>query len=182
MKNTHHHTRKHAGSGKHHGTAKHHPSHVPHHGQHHHAGVHHPHHSHVVGKHPHHTKHAKWSPGLDVASCAIDALAANLRMTGHKVDACDVLDLYWRITDDPDAGASLPDAFEAAAEYGLAGAYLLDVRPAEQLTTGVVFGVGLAEYHALVVDGHGVWTWGEWRPASCRLLSAADEAWELTWR
>jgi hypothetical protein len=180
VKKTHHGTKKHAGSGKHHASAKHHPSHSPAH-HHHVGGTHHPPHSHVVGKHPKHTKAHKWSPGLDVASCAIDALAANLRLSGRAVKDADVLDLYWHITDDPDCGATLPGAFEAAANHGLGGAYLLDARPAAALTDGVVLGIDLTERHALVVDGHGVWTWGQWRPASCDLLSAADEAWELTW-
>lgn len=181
MKQTHHHHHphrghKHHGGGKHHGGSKHHPPHVP---QHHH---HHPHHGHVVGKHPHHRKAHKWSPGVDVACCAIEALAANLRMTGQPVSDADVLALYWRITDNPDAGTTLPAAFDAAARYGLAGAHLLDARPTAALTDGVVAGVDLAERHAVVIDAHGVWSWGQWYPAGCGLLAAADEAWELTWR
>ena len=112
---------------------------------------------------------------------AVEALAASLRLTGRQVTDEDVLALYWRITGDPDAGATIEQAIEAAAHFTLGGARLLDARPARALTDGVVFGVELAERHALAVDGHGVWSWGEWRPASCGLLSASDEAWELAW-
>ena len=183
MRKGHHATKKHAGGHKHHGTGKHHPGHVSHHNTGHHGGhsAHHHTHAHVVGTHHKHTKPHKFSPGLDVASCAVDALAANLRMAGREVTDADVLDLYWRLTDDPDRGVTLPEAFEAAATYGLAGAYLLDARPTAALADGVVLGVDLAERHALVADGHGVWSWGQWFSASCGLLAAADEAWELTW-
>lgn len=189
------HVTKHAGSTKHHATKKkHHPAK---------AKKHHPAkvdpsvlakavekvladlHVHVVAKHPAHAKPTKkkasWSPNLDTACCAAEALAASLRLTGRTVDPQDVLDLYWRTAVHPDQGASLLETFEAAAEFGLAGVRLLDARPAQALATGVVLGVDLAERHAAVVDGHGVWTWGLWRPVSCGLLAAADEAWVITW-
>jgi hypothetical protein len=184
MKATHGHRRKHAGTGKHLGTGKHRPMSAARE-----AAAKkwaaaggHAAHLHAVAKHAGHPQPAKWSPTTDVACCAVEAMAASLRMAGHVVTDVEVLDLYWRITEDPDAGITLPDAFTAAADYGLAGVRLLDAQPAQQLGDGVVLGVDLAERHAMTVDGHGVWTWGAWHQAGCGLFAAADEAWELTWQ
>jgi hypothetical protein len=138
-------------------------------------------HVHTVAKGASHAKPAKWSPAVAVACCAVEALAAALRLAGRQVSDADVLELYWRATDDPDGGLTLPAAFAAAAEFGLAGVRLAGARPAVRVGSGVVLGVDLAERHAVTVDGHGVWTWGSWRPVSCGLLESADEAWELTW-
>jgi hypothetical protein len=138
-------------------------------------------HVHAVARQQQQAKPTKWSPNADVACCAAEALAASLRLTGRPVSGEDVLELYWHTASHEDAGAGLLATIEAAAEYGLAGVRPLDARPATVLGTGVVLGVDLAERHALTVDGHGVWTWGEWRPAPCGLLEAADEAWEVTW-
>jgi hypothetical protein len=176
------HTKKHAGSTKHHTKAsKHHPNHERHHKKtvHHHGA--HPKHAHTVAKHAKHTKAAKWSPNLDVACCAAEALAASLRLTGRTVTGGDVLDLYWRTAGHEDAGATIEATIEAAARYGLAGVKVADARPADALLTGVIVGTALAERHAMVVDGHGVWTWGVWRPVTCSLLAGVDEAWEVTW-
>ena len=180
MKKAHHSTKKHAGSHKHHASGKHHPSHHPVH-HHHVGGTHHPSHSHVVGKHHKHTKPAKWSPMDDIACCAAQALAASLRLTGRRVTDADILDLYWRTAGHADAGATLADTIAAAAEYGLGGVRLADARPTIRLGDGVVIGADLTERHAMTMGGHGVWTWGQWLPASCNLLGAVDEAWELTW-
>lgn len=183
MKGQHGHRQKHARTAKHAGTGKHRPMSAAQAAawkkfqQ---AGAH-AQHVHAVARHQGQAKPAKWSPNLDVACCAAEALAASLRLTGHPVTDQDVLDLYWRTADHEDAGAGLWETFEAAADYGLAGVRLVDARPAAALGTGVVLGVDMAERHAATVDGHGVWTWGEWRPASCGLLAAADEAWEITW-
>ncbi|MDH6116908.1 hypothetical protein ABH930_000327 [Kitasatospora sp. GAS204A] len=183
MKATSGHTAKHAGSAKHVGTRKHRPSskaQLAAAKKWQSAGAH-ASHVHAVARHAGHPTPAKWSPNLDVACCAAEALAASLRLTGHVVTDQDVLDLYWLTADDADAGAGLWETIEAAAEYGLAGVRPLDARPALRADTGVILGVDLAERHALTVDGHGVWTWGEWRPVSCGLLAAADEAWAITW-
>lgn len=125
---------------------------------------------------------AKWSPNWDVACCAAEALAASARLAGRVVTDEDVLALYWRTASGPGEGATLEATIEAAGAFGLGGARLAAARPATALGTGVVLGVDLQERHALTVDGHGVWTWGDWRPATCGLLQAADEAWELTWQ
>lgn len=186
MKPGHGHTSKHAGGTKHAGSGKHRPHHsasaaqVAARKKWQQAGAHAAH-LHAVAKQAGHPVPSKWSPSLDVAACAVEALAASLRMSGHPVADTDVLDLYWRVTTDPDAGMTIEAAIEAAAGYGLAGIRLLGATPARRLGNGVVFGVDLAQRHALAVDGHGVWSWGDWYPASCDLLAAADEAWELTW-
>lgn len=178
-------TAKHAGSAKHHHTKKHHPSNkqiaikkaqqliagfgliITH--------------AHTVAHHHHHVKKAKWTPNADVACCAAQALAASARLAGHAVSDADVLALYWLTASHPDEGASLEATIAAAASFGLGGARLGDARPASALRTGTVLGADLTERHAVTVDGAGVWTWGEWRPASAQLLAATDEAWELTW-
>lgn len=175
-------TKKHAGGTKHAGSHKHAPSKAQQAARKKFqaAGAHAAHQK-AVARHATHAKPVKWSPTSDVSCCAIEALAASLRLTGQPVADADILDLYWRITDDPDAGATLETAIGAAAEFGLGGARLVGAHPASTLVDGVVFGVDLAERHALTVDRHGVWSWGEWRPASCGLLAAADEAWTLDW-
>jgi hypothetical protein len=177
------HTAKHARGAKHAGTKKHRPASAAQAAawkkfqQ---AGAH-ANHVHAVARHQGHAQPAKWSPNADIACCAAEALAASLRLTGRAVSGEDVLNLYWHTASHEDAGARLWDTIEAAAEHGLAGVRPLDARPASALETGVVIGMDLAERHALTVDGHGVWTWGEWRPAPCGLLAGADEAWVITW-
>ncbi len=182
MKGTAGHTSKHAGGGKHAGTGKHRPSKAQQAAgkkwqQ---AGAHAAH-VHSVARHSGHPAPAKWSPNLDVACCAAEAVAASLRLTGHPVTDQDVLDLYWRTADHPDAGAGIWDTIDAAGTYGLAGVRPLDARRVVHAEAGAVLGVDLAERHAVTLDGHGVWSWGEWRPVSCGFLAGVDEAWELTW-
>ncbi len=184
MKGHHGHRAKHAGSAKHHvGTGKHKPSakQLAAEKKWQQAGAHARRHQHVVGKHEQHAKAAKWSPNLDVACCAAEALAASLRLTGREVPPVAVLDLYWHTATHEDQGAGLWETITAAAEWGLAGVRPLDARPADALLTGVIVGVDLAERHAMVLDGHGAWTWGAWRPLPCGLLAGVDEAWEVTW-
>lgn len=188
MKPTHGHTKKHAGSPKHHKSTKHKPTaaqlaaaKLAAHKRKLQKAAALAAHLHAVAKGATPAVPAKWSPSVDVAACAIEALAASLRMAGHPVADTDVLDLYWRVTEDPDAGMTLESAIGAAFDHGLAGVTLLGAAPARRLGDGVVLGVQLRERHALAVDGHGVWSWGQWRPASCGLLAAADEAWALDW-
>lgn len=188
MKGHHGHTVKHAGSGKHSGTGKHRPlsqAQIAADKKWQQAGTHasaQKRHVHAVAKHHAHAKPSKWSPLDDVAICAAEALAASARLAGRPVRDEDVLALYWLTASDPDAGATLEATIEAAGVFGLGGVRLTGARPAQALGSGVVLGVDLTERHAATVDGHGVWTWGAWRPASCGLFAAADEAWELTWQ
>lgn len=138
-------------------------------------------HAHAVGKGHSHAVPSHWSPNLDVACCAAEAVAASARLAGRPVTEADVLALYWLTACHPDQGATIEATLAAAAAFGIGGARLVDARPTSVLRDGVVLGVDLQQRHAMTAQGHGVWTWGEWRPASCGLLAAADEAWELTW-
>lgn len=177
-------TSKHAGSTKHAGSKKHKPSAaqaaaIKKWQQ---AGAHAKKHTHTaVAKNATHAKATTWTPMADVSCCALEALAASARLAGGIVADADILDLYWRVTDDPDAGMTLERAIEAAADRGLGDARLLDARPVSLLADGVVVAVDLAERHALTLDGHGAWSWGGWRPVSCGLLAGVDEAWALDW-
>lgn len=181
-------TAKHAGSLKHGGTRKHKPrssAQVAAAKRWQEAGTkasaQHRRHVHTVRHHAKHAAPTSWSPNLEVACCAAEALAASARLAGRAVSDADVLALYWLTASHELAGATLEATIEAAGVFGLGGARLVDARPAVALGAGVVVGTDLRQRHAMTVDGHGVWTWGEWRPASCSLLTAADEAWELTW-
>lgn len=182
-------TAKHAGSLKHGGTAKHKPRSAAQilaakkwqaAGTK--ASAAHRKHVHVKGHHHKQAKAASWSPNLDVACCAAEALAVSARLAGRDVTDADILALYWLTADHAEQGASIEATIEAAGVFGLGGARLIDARPAAALTDGVVLGTELQQRHAMTVQGHGVWTWGEWRPATCGTLAAADEAWELTWQ
>lgn len=51
----------------------------------------------------------KWSPGVDVACCSAQAVGTLLGWGWPQV-----LDLYWRTADDPDAGATIEDTLAAA--------------------------------------------------------------------
>jgi hypothetical protein len=176
------HTSKHAGSGKHAGSKKHTPSKAQKAAEKkwQQAGAA-ARHAATVARHAGHAKPSKWTPNDTVACCAAEALAASLRLTGRRVTDRDVLDLYWRTADYPDAGATIEATIRAAAEYGLAGVRPVDARLALDLASGVILGLELAERHAVTLDGCGVWTWGAWRPVSHGFLAACDEAWVVTW-
>ncbi len=135
----------------------------------------------VAAKHPKPAKPAKWSPNLDVACCAHDALAASLRLAGHAVSAMDVLALYWLTASDPDAGAPILAALEAAREHGLAGIRPVWFAPVPALAPGDVLGIdGLPEYHAVTLGSDGCWlTWGEQLPPMDSTTVA--EAWTVRW-
>lgn len=68
-----------------------------------------------------HTAKRQLSPGATVACCSAVALAATLRLQGHRVDYSDVLALYWATARNPDEGASVLATIQAASEHGLAG-------------------------------------------------------------
>lgn len=76
------------------------------------------------------------SPGSLVACCPFEALAAGLRLAGWPVGAEDVLDLYARVADGPDAGVTITAALAGAARWGLAGVRPLGFEPVE--LSGVV--------------------------------------------
>jgi hypothetical protein len=140
-----------------------------------------------------------------VACCAAEALAASLRLAGHFVSDADVLDLYWLTATDADAGASIFETLEMAAEFGIAG-----VRPGqvEQLQpsprgglslsgpagigddgdrhagpvhpASLILGVDLPGPHTVTVAPDGRWlTWGEVLPPFPGAI--IEEAWEIRW-
>jgi hypothetical protein len=115
----------------------------------------------------------------DLACCVPQALAESLRMAGHRVTDDDVLEFFTLAGGDPDEGLTIPEALDAAWIHGLAGAYP-SYGLAGDLSDGdlVLFTIP-AGIHAATVDGPGVRTWGEWRPAS--LVPAIEEAWAVTW-
>ena len=118
-----------------------------------------------------------------VACCAAEGLAASLRMLGKPVSADDVLGLYWLTPGADEDGASILATLATAQWYGLAGAYPV-FRPASSLTDGVVAGVTLPSGlgHTATIDGGGVRTWGEWRPARRSFTDAIEEAWVIEWQ
>lgn len=138
-------------------------------------------HVHAVARHAHHAQPRQFTLFGDVSCCSATALAASLSLTGADVSYGDILDLYLATTSDINAGASILQTLEAASRYSLAGFY-----PEFDLTDmpgdGSVLGRNLpGGNHAITLDGHGFWSWGDWFPASCQFLAGADEAWNISW-
>lgn len=139
----------------------------------------------TVGKPAQHATPRKLAlaPGVDVSCCAAEALAACARLAGLAVVDDDVLELYWRTAETPDAGATILDTLRAAAEHGIAGHRPRMLRPVDALHAGVIAGVQLpGGPHALAL-GHGdtVWSWRE--PHTLDGLSAGpiEESWAVVW-
>lgn len=139
-------------------------------------------HVHAVYRHQHHLAAPKrLSPG-DVACCSATALAASARLSGLPVTDADILALYLATTEDPDAGASILATLEAAQMYGIGDYRPVSFAPVTFPRTGDVLGRDLAGGpHAVTLDGHGAWSWGQWYPVSCGFLAGADQAWGITW-
>jgi len=123
------------------------------------------------------------SPG--VACCSAEALAASLRLSGVAVSDRDVLALYKRTADSPDAGASIWATLEAAWRHGLAGVRPLDFRPVDLAGvtsgSGLILGLELPEGPHAVAGGDdgGVWSWGRlWDMTD---EAVVEEAWQVTW-
>jgi hypothetical protein len=53
--------------------------------------------------------------------CSAAAVARSLILAGGSVSAADVLGLYYRVADGPDAGASIWEMLAAAYRYGIGG-------------------------------------------------------------
>jgi hypothetical protein len=121
----------------------------------------------------------KWSPGVDVASCGAEAIAISAQLAGHLVTDAQILDLYWRTATHPDQGGRLEDLLAEVLDHGIGGirptAVALAVCPAD----GLLLGVELAEPHAVVLAGPGVWSWGTWWPLTRPL--EVTEAWAVRW-
>jgi len=79
----------------------------------------------------------KLALGESVACCSAEALAASLRLTGRRVSDADVLTLYERTADGPDAGASIVATLEAASACGLAGVRPSGIHERDVLCGGV---------------------------------------------
>lgn len=86
-------------------------------------------------KMPVHAKRRGLAVGDAWECCAAEAVAASLRLAGHRVSQDDVLELHLAAGGREDAGVSILAALEAASEFGLAGfrpvfAEYPDARPA----------------------------------------------------
>lgn len=118
----------------------------------------------------------------DVNCCAVEALAASLRLTGWPVSDRDVLSLYWQVADRADEGVAITEALMAAHEYGLAGARPLGFWPAQAMAPGVILGYDLwqgMDSHAVTVCPDGIATWGEIVPME--ELEPPQEMWHVSW-
>ncbi len=135
-------------------------------------------------------KHRGLALGEAVACCSAEALAASLRLTGRRVTDRDVLALYERTADGPDAGATILATLEAAAGYGLAGrAPRYRLAAAGGCTTPLedeapwhlILGVELPGPHAMLADGGWWWSWGEPHDPAAFPGAVIEEAWAVTW-
>lgn len=129
------HTRKHTGTRKHVATLKHHSGHARGGAKAHGAKVH------AVASHVKHAKARALSPGGLVACCAVDAVAASLRLAGWPVGAAGVLDLWARVADGPDSGVTIAVALAGAARWGLAGVRPSGFAPVTDLDADLVAGI-----------------------------------------
>jgi len=129
----------------------------------------------------------KLALGEAVACCAAEALATSLRLTGRRVTDRDVLALYDRTADGPDAGASISETLEAAAEHGLAGFPLVSFRCAKSpynisaFSTPLILGMDLPGPHAVLDVGGWWWSWGEPYDPAAFPGAVIEEAWEIRW-
>ncbi len=138
------------------------------------------------------------APAADqVASCAAEALAASLRLSGLSVAPVEVLELYWHTASDPDAGATISETLEAASEFGLGGyrPVFEEVMPSDPglhdsraypglraSRAGLIVGVDLPGPHTVLATPEGWWSWGELFCPWCEWPDAViEEAWEVTW-
>ena len=147
---------------------------------------------HAAGKKHKGTVARGLAPAADqVACCAAEALAASLRLQGHAVADADVLALYWRTADDPDAGAPIAATLEAATRFGLAGIRPLSWAPEKlpdfipaDIPRQAILGLDLQEGpHTVLATPEGWWwSWGELYCPWCEWPDAVvEEAWEVTW-
>jgi hypothetical protein len=139
--------------------------------------------------HPAKRKKRTLSPGVAVACCSAEALAASLRLVGAVVSDDDVLALHWRAGGGVDTGVSILAALEAAREFGLAG-----YRPAKvQLLAPkvasaaagckfpLILGLELPGPHAVLAEPDRWWSWGEPYDPAAFPDAVIEEAWAITW-
>jgi hypothetical protein len=146
-------TAKHAGGTKHHAGHKHHPSHITKEGR---QDIAQADHARAVARQRGQAKPAKYSPLYELSCCAYQAVAQTLRLAEYQVTERYVARLVAH-----ESGATIPEALEA---FGLEA----------PLGLILVFYDLWPEAHAVVPDGPGYWSWGEWYPG---LLPVADEMW-----
>jgi hypothetical protein len=149
-------------------------------------------------------KPRRLTPDGAVGLCSARAVAESLRLAlGIRASDDDVLDLYFRVTPDPDEGASILATLHAAATFGLAGArpcfeevMPLDrwrsriqpddvLRGPEPLVTGLaglILGTELPGPHAVTVAPDGCWlSWGEHYDPAAFPDAVVEEAWSVRW-
>ena len=136
-----------------------------------------------------------WSPG-GASCCSAEALAASLRALGRPVAAQDVIALYERTADSPDAGASIVATLDAAWRFGLGGVRPVSYEPFEGLIVGdvapagalhagqprgLLLGLDMPEgRHTVALDPSGdVWSWGGLHELTGEAV--IEEAWAVTW-
>ncbi len=174
-------SKKRAGGTKHHGgksatAKKHHPQHQP--AQ-----------AHQGGKHaaPAHGKSPRRGLPLlanGVCCCTPEALAESLRMAGWPAERGDMLELYFAMTDDPNAGVSIPAALEAASKFGVAGVKPVSWAqiPNELWQPGDIEGwlMDNGDRHSVALTRSGMISWGEhWMPDT--LPRTVEETWTIRW-
>lgn len=166
--------KKHAGTAKHAATAKHTPTAVKK------AGTAHAQKARRTAAQVKAAHVSAWSPG-GVSCCSAEALAASLRVLGQPVSNADVLALYQRTADSPDAGASIVATLDAAYRWGLAGVRPVSFTPvAVDDPLAVLLGLDLPEGpHAVAAGDDGVWSWGGLYELTTDAV--IEEAWAVTW-
>jgi hypothetical protein len=148
----------------------------------HHAAHHKPlHHQHRVQ--PKKPAKRKLALAGDVACCAAEALAATLRLAGWPVGPSDVLALYGHTAGDPDAGAFIPAALEAAYAHGLAGVRPVSFAPVDPGDPAAsILGLDLPGPHAVAATPEGWWSWGSLHDPAGWLDAVIEEAWAVRWQ
>lgn len=147
---------------------------------------------HVTVSHKPVARKRAWSPDSDVACCSARAVAEAFRIAlGRPVSDSAVLDLYWSLADDADAGASILATWTAAPEvWGLAGprskriALPLSASPGRpRRHSSLVLGLDIpwGEPHAVTVGPDGTWwSWGEPHTPGDFPGAVIEEAWAVT--
>ena len=129
------------------------------------------------------------APG-DVACCAAEALAADLRLQDYAVSDAEMLDLFWRAGGHPDKGLPIAEMLEAVSELGLAGVRPVRFEPVDladpwrlldEGLRSIILGLELPGPHAVCDDGHWWWSWGEPYPVTAFPDAVVEEAWAVTW-
>jgi hypothetical protein len=115
------------------------------------------------------------------------------------VSDADVLALYRRTADSPDAAASIWATLEAAYRWGLAAVRPVEFRPVLALEEvvphddslfpqratgafGLILGLELPEGpHSVLADGGQWFSWGDCWPLSAFGDAVVEEAWAVLW-